>query len=126
MLPDIASQKFESMVLPGVGSPCFQAIAAGMIESRETVGTMNVKVERMHSPDLCACTVCLGAIPSFSSVGDVILSVSIKALEDWQVYLTTMFSSLLEPDLALGLTPKLCTSMPKSRENPCRVPEASF
>lgn len=52
MLPDSACQKLESIVLPGVVSPCFQAIAAGMIESKETVGTTKVKVERILSDDL--------------------------------------------------------------------------
>ena len=47
MLPETACQKFESKVLPGARSPCFQAIAAGMIERKETVGTTNVNVERM-------------------------------------------------------------------------------
>lgn len=45
-----ACQKFESCVVPGTESPCFQAMAAGMTESKDTVGTINVNVDRVLLP----------------------------------------------------------------------------
>lgn len=48
MLLETVCQKLESMVLPGTESAYFHAMAAGIVESRDAIGTTNVDVDRIR------------------------------------------------------------------------------